>query len=168
MIVCLISEWINKYKSDSQSFSSHTRLVKSSTDTHTHTHSCNCRHTVGTQERSLETGNDSGRKRLFQRVERYHQIFVIVRKGREEKEDLESGAERGQQSTGHGFNKEKQEEAQRIKKLSKFPSFPRHISGTPGAVTRQLNWELLAVMHHKNFRKLRGKHAEAVLTGPIL
>lgn len=74
----------------------HTYLVKkkhSPIDPQTHsssTHACNRKYAAATQERSLETGNDSGQKRLFQREERYHQISVIVRKGWEKKEDLAS------------------------------------------------------------------------------
>ena len=46
-------------------------------------------HTVGTQERSQETGNDSRRKRPFQREDRYHQASIKEKKGREGEEKRE-------------------------------------------------------------------------------
>lgn len=53
------------------------------------THAYNRTHTVGTQESSSETGNDSRWKKLFQREEIYHQVSIVERT-EEKRKDMTS------------------------------------------------------------------------------
>lgn len=81
---------------------------------------------MGTQERSQETGNDSRRKRPFQkREDRYHQASIKEKRGmreweREKKEDTTSSKVAGKDKPKHYTQlKRKQQREQIFKKVEK-------------------------------------------------